>query len=263
MDHQPVLVQQRHDDDHVMEIVINRPDDLNTLNNDVASTITRACEALRQDSQTWVVVLRSQGDRAFCAGADLKERNSMTPEEWKEQRSLFRAMYTELRRLPQPLVAAIHGYAFGGGTELALSADIIVAASDAVFGLTEPRLGIMPGGGGTQLLPRLIGLSRAKHLLLTGQRFSAEQAHIWGLVAGVVDPDELANATDAVVTDLLACSPVSTRAIKQAVQAGAETALDEAIAIENEAYERVLESADRLEGIAAFNERRRPAWQGH
>ncbi|WP_420637712.1 enoyl-CoA hydratase/isomerase family protein [Candidatus Poriferisocius sp.] len=263
MDNASVLVQARHGDDHVVEIVINRPEELNTLNNDLASEVIDACRTVRADEDVWVVLLRASGERAFCAGADLKERNSMTPDQWWEQRALFRAMYAELRNIPQPLVAAVQGYALGGGTELAISADIVLASASAVFGLTEPRLGIIPGGGGTQLLPRLVGLARAKHLLLTGTRFSAEEALRWGLVAEVVDFGALDATTDAYVSDLLACSPVSTRAIKRAVHEGADVALVDAMGIENEAYERVLESDDRLEGIAAFNERRQPAWSGH
>ncbi|MYL08077.1 MAG: enoyl-CoA hydratase [Acidimicrobiia bacterium] len=257
-----VLLQPRKEQEHVIEVVINRPEALNTLNNEVASLIIDACRSLRADSSAWVVVLRSTGDRAFCAGADLKERNSMSPEDWKHQRTLFRAMYSELRGLPQPLVAVVQGYALGGGTELALSADIIIAATDAVFGLTEPRLGIIPGGGGTQLLPRVVGGPRAMHLLLTGQRFTAEQAQGWGMVMELVDAETLDAATDATIGQILSCSPISTRAIKFAVNAGRSAPLEEAITTENEAYESVLKSADRQEGIAAFNEKREPNWSG-
>src|SRR5438128_1572848 len=152
---------------HLAHLVLNRPEVLNAIDNTLGEELGAACEALAKDDAVWVVILRGAGDRAFCAGADLKARRDFTSEQWEGQRSLLRRMFNQLRGVPQPVIAAVHGFALGGGTELAMLADFVVASEDAVFGLTEVSLGIIPGGGGTQSLPRPIGRNRGQELHLS------------------------------------------------------------------------------------------------
>jgi enoyl-CoA hydratase/carnithine racemase len=148
-------------DGHLAHLILNRPEVLNAIDNTLGAELGAACEALAADESVWVVILRGAGERAFCAGADLKARRDFTPADWAAQRALFRDLFAKLRSVPQPMIAAVHGFALGGGTELAMLADFVVAAEDAVFGLTEVSLGIIPGGGGTQNLPRMIVRNRA------------------------------------------------------------------------------------------------------
>src|SRR5205807_5799987 len=135
---------------NLAHLVLNRPEVLNAIDNTLAEELGAACDALARDDSVWAIILRGAGERAFCAGADLKARRDFTPEDWAAQRALFRDMFARMRSVPQPMIAAVHGFALGGGTELAMLADFIVASEDAVFGLTEVSLGIIPGGGGTQ-----------------------------------------------------------------------------------------------------------------
>jgi enoyl-CoA hydratase/carnithine racemase len=243
-------------------IVLNRPEVLNAIDNALAEALCAACEELSADDAVWVVILRGNGERAFCAGADIKVRGAFTDAQWLEQRALIRRMFERLRALPQPVIAAVHGYALGGGTEIALSADVAIAADDAQFGLTETRLGIIPGGGGTQLLPRLIGRNRAKELLLTARRVSAGEALALGMVTRVVPRAELLPAALALADEILQNSPYAVRQAKWAVNEGADLPLPEGLEREHTAYMQAIASADRREGIAAFNEKRRPRFAG-
>jgi methylglutaconyl-CoA hydratase len=167
-----------------------------------------------------------------------------------------------LRQVPQPMIAAVHGYALGGGTELAMLADMIVASEDAVFGLTEVSLGIIPGGGGTQNLPRLIGRQRAKELIFCARRVPASEAHALGLVNQVVPRADLLAAATALSQEITKNSPAAVRQAKWAIDHGADLPLDQALEREHEAYQRALTSEDRREGIAAFNEKRKPKFTG-
>src|SRR5437588_12169654 len=178
-------------DGHIAHLILNRPESLNAIDNTLGEELGAACDSLAADSDVWVIILRAAGERAFCAGADLKARRDFTPEQWQAQRELFRRMFKQLRDVPQPMIAAVHGYALGGGTELAMLADFVVASDDAVFGLTEVSLGIIPGGGGTQSLPRLIGRNRAKEMIFSARRISAVHALEIGLVNHVVPREEL------------------------------------------------------------------------
>jgi enoyl-CoA hydratase/carnithine racemase len=171
-------------------------------------------------------------------------------------------MFDSLRALPQPTVASVFGHALGGGFELALSCDLIVASNDAVFGLPEVRVGILPGGGGTQLLARKVGMARAKDLVLTSRRIGAEEAHAAGLVARVVPRADLERATWEVAYELCRAAPVSAREAKRAIDHGLDLPLDDAIELEELGWRRTVASEDRKEGIAAFNEKREPEWKG-
>jgi enoyl-CoA hydratase/carnithine racemase len=248
--------------DHLAHVILNRPEVLNAINNELATDLSEVCDALVGDPEVWLIILRGAGERAFSAGADLKARRDMTPEQWSAQRTLFRSMFEKLRSLPQPMIAAVHGFALGGGTELAMLADIIVASDEAVFGLTEVSLGIIPGGGGTQNLARLIGRNRAKELIFAARRITAHEALGLGLVNRVVPRAELLSTTVGLAEEILRNSPFAIRQAKWAIDQGVDLPLEQGFAREHEAYLRAIASEDRLEGIAAFNEKRPPRFSG-
>jgi len=186
---------------HLAHLILNRPEVLNAIDNDLGEELGAACDELAVDESVWAIILRGAGERAFCAGADLKARRDFSPEQWAAQRAVFRGMFKKMRTLPQPMVAAVHGFALGGGTELAMLADFIVASDDAIFGLTEVSLGIIPGGGGTQNLPRLIGRNRAKELIFTARRITAAEARQFGLVNHVVAREQLLPTATMIASD--------------------------------------------------------------
>lgn len=247
---------------HLAHLILNRPEVLNAIDNRLATELGAAAEELARDPETWVIIFRGAGGRAFSAGADLKARRDMTPEQWGAQRQLFRGMFEQLRAIPQPVIAAVHGYALGGGTELAMLADMIVAADTAVFGLTEVSLGIIPGGGGTQNLARLIGRGRAKELIFAARRIPADEALRLGLVNRVVPRADLLPTTVALAEEIMRNSPFAVRQAKWAIDRGVDLPLDEGFLREHEAYLRAIASDDRREGIAAFNEKRPPRFTG-
>jgi enoyl-CoA hydratase/carnithine racemase len=249
-------------DGHVATVLLNRPEALNAISGGVADEMGGAFLQAAADPETWVIVLAAAGEKAFCVGADLKERNRLDDRGWHRNRAFMKGMFEAIRSVPQPTVASVFGYALGGGFELALACDLVVAADDAVFGLPETRVGIVPGGGGTQALARRVGLARAKELVLTGRRISAELAFEWGLVARVVERAALARATRELADELCASSPVAVREAKFAIDRGVEVPLQQGLELEELAWRRAVASEDRTEGIAAFNEKRDPRWKG-
>jgi enoyl-CoA hydratase/carnithine racemase len=252
----------RRRDGHVAAVTLSRPEALNAISGQVADELAGALLAAAADPDAWVVVLDADGQKAFCVGADLKERNQLDDAGWLRNRILMRGMFDSLRALPQPTIASVFGFALGGGFELALSCDLIVASEDAVFGLPETRVGIVPGGGGTQLLARRIGLARAKEMVFTGRRIFAEEALSWGLANRVVPRGQLAADTMALARDVCSNSPVGVREAKAAMDRGLEVPMQQAIELEDLAWRRAVASDDRREGIAAFNEKRDPRWTG-
>jgi enoyl-CoA hydratase/carnithine racemase len=246
---------------HVATLTLARSEALNAISGEMADELAGAALQAAADPDTWVLVLAAEGDRAFCVGADLKERNRLDDAGWLRNRILIRALFESLRAVPQPTIASVFGFALGGGFELALSCDLIVASDDAVFGLPETRVGIVPGGGGTQLLARRVGLARAKDIVLAGRRISADEGLAWGLVNRVAPRDGLARATRELADEVCANSPVGVREAKRAIDRGFDVSIDEAIDLEDLAWRRAVASEDRREGIAAFNERREPRWR--
>jgi enoyl-CoA hydratase/carnithine racemase len=247
---------------HLAQLVLNRPDVLNAIDNQLAEELCAACEAVSADASVWAVILRGAGERAFCAGADLKARRDFSAEDWAMQRALFRRTFSLLRGVPQPTIAAVHGFALGGGTELALLCDVVLAAEDASFGLTEVGLGIIPGGGGTQSLPRLIGRQRAKELIFAARRIGAEQAVSLGLVNRVVPRERLVSSAIELAEEFMRNSPFAVRQAKWAIDHGTDLAFEDGLEREHEAYMRAIASDDRREGIEAFNQRRPPRFTG-
>lgn len=247
---------------HVAVVELHRPDALNAISTQLATELADVMGAIAVDAEVRAVVLAGAGDRAFCVGADLKERNALDDDGFAAQRVVFRAAFASVRALPQPAVAAVHGFALGGGLELALSCDVIVAEDAAVVGLPEVSLGLVPGGGGTQLTLRRLGPGRAADVVLTGRRIPAVEALDLGLVDRVVPAGSARAAATDVARQIAENSPVATRAAKRALRDG--WSLDEAAAmdVEDVAWRTAAFSADRQEGIAAFNEKRRPSWPG-
>lgn len=248
--------------DHVATVTLSRPEALNAISTAVADELAGAVLRAAADPDAWVVVLAAAGDRAFCVGADLKERNALDDAGWMRNRVVMRAMFESIRSLPQPSIASVFGHALGGGFELALSCDLIVSSEDATFALPEVRVGIVPGGGGTQLLARRVGVSRAKELVFTGRRLSAEEAFELGIVARVVERGALPAATEELAREICASSPVGVREAKTAVDRAFDVGLSAGIDLEELAWRRAVASEDRREGIAAFNEKRAPRWSG-
>jgi enoyl-CoA hydratase/carnithine racemase len=257
-----ILLERDERERHLAHLVLNRPEVLNAIDNTLAAELRDAAHALANDQDVWAVILRGAGERAFCAGADLKARRDFTPADWAHQRALLRTMFHALRDVPQPMIAAVHGFALGGGTELAMLADFVVAAEDAVFGLTEVSLGIIPGGGGTQNLPRMIGRNRAKELIFTARRIPASEALQLGLVNHVVPRARLLEKAAELAQEILRNSPYAVRQAKWAIDHGADQEFDDGLEREHEAYMRAIASEDRGEGIAAFNEKRTPRFTG-
>ncbi|HTY71823.1 MAG TPA: enoyl-CoA hydratase-related protein [Actinomycetes bacterium] len=244
----------------VAEVVLNRPSALNALSTALMLELTATCAALAGEAGVRAVVLSAEGTRAFCAGADLKERNAFGAEQLAAQRPVFRAGFAALRELPVPVVAAVQGYALGGGLELALSCDLVVVEDSAVLGLPEVSVGLVPGGGGTQLLSRRAGLAVARDLVLTGRHVPGPEAVRLGVADRLVPTGAARGEALALAATCAAGSPTAVRAAKRAVLDGYEVPLAAGLDLEDAAWRTAAFSPDRVEGIAAFNERRPPVW---
>ena len=248
---------------HTLLVTLNRPQSGNALNTQMGHDLLALFDGINADPAKFrCVVLTGAGSRIFCAGGDLKERNGMTDAQWQTQHLLFERAIRAMIGCTVPMIAAVNGAAFAGGMEMALCADFIYAATTARFALTEVTLGIMPGAGGTQTLPRAVGPRRAKEILLTGKPFTAEQALEWGMVNRLCAPETLlAEALETAAT-IAGNAPISTRQIKQSVNYGLNMDLPSAMMFEIEAYNRMVPTEDRREGVLAFNEKRKPVFKG-
>jgi enoyl-CoA hydratase/carnithine racemase len=243
-------------------VTLARPDAMNALSGQLLRELDAAIAELAHAPDVRAIVITGSGDKAFSAGADLKERRGMSAEETRARIDLINAVFNAIARVPRPTIAALNGVAFGGGLELALACDFRVATAGVQLGLTEVRLGIMPGAGGTQRLARLVGASRAKELILLGRRIDAAQAHAMGLVHEVAAPGALAAIVDKRLGELSGSAPVSVAMAKQAIDRGVDVVLDEGLRIERQCYEVTLGTEDRNEGLRAFAEKRPPRFQG-
>ncbi|MFC4810501.1 enoyl-CoA hydratase-related protein [Paenibacillus sp. GCM10023250] len=249
---------------HVGRIVLNRPERLNALGEAMLEELGAIVEAAGRRPREIRVVLVEGAGRAFCAGADLKERLALTDRETILRGvGRIKAVCGALARLPQPTIAAMGGLALGGGLELALSCDFRFAVRDALLGLTETSLGIIPGAGGTQRLARLIGPARAKELILTARKITAEQAYAWGIVNGIAeDGEELSERCALLTAELLAVAPLAVAKAKAAIDRGLNADLGTGMAIEAEAYAALIGTKDRLEALEAFRAKRPPRFTG-
>jgi methylglutaconyl-CoA hydratase len=241
---------------------LDRPSAKNALGRQLLAEFRESLGALRDDPAVRVLIVYSCVPEVFCAGADLKERGGMSPGEAAAFVQDLRATFMELGDLPMPTIAAIDGAAFGGGLELALAADLRVAGAGTKLGLVETSLAIIPGAGGTQRLPRLIGASRAKELIFTARRIGAEEASRLGLVNRVVAAGKALESALALAREILPNGPVALRAAKRAVDQGLELDLTSGLALEQACYAEVLPTRDRLEGLAAFRDKRKPLYRG-
>ncbi len=248
---------------HTLVVTLDRPDAGNAMNTQMGHDLLALWDGLAADpARHRCVVLTGAGSRIFCAGGDLKQRNGMTDAEWQAQHLVFERATRALVACPVPVIAAVNGAAFGGGCEMALCCDFIYAAATARFALPEVTLGIMPGTGGTQNLPRAAGGRRAKEILLTGKPFTAAEALDWGIVNRVCEPDALLPAALETASVIAGNAPLATRQIKHSVNIGLGMDLYSALMFEIEVYNRMIPSEDRREGVRAFNEKRKPNFQG-
>lgn len=249
--------------DDVMVVTLNRPEVLNALNTMMMEELRALFTGLYvEPEQARVVVLTGAGERGFCPGADLKERDGMTDATWRRQHAIIEQMIRAMFACPLPMIAAVNGAAMGGGAEMALACDFIYAADHARFGFPEVVRGIIPGGGGPQNLPRAVGVRRAKEIVLTGHPFSAQQAFEWGMVNRVVPLPALMPSVMKTARAIAANAPVGVRSAKAALDKGAD--LDRATGYDFEiaAYGATIGTEDRVEGVRAFNEKRKPVFRG-
>ncbi len=246
----------------IAEVILDRPEALNAISTELAHQILEASEGLLIDDRLSAVLVTSAVPKAFCVGADLKERAGFNDHDLRRQRPVMQDAFGSLRNLPVPTIAVVEAYALGGGCELALSCDLIIASETAVFGLPEVGLGLIPGGGGTQLLPRRIGWNRAADVIFTGRQIGAEEAYRLGLADRLVASGTARATALELATEIAANSPRSLRAAKLALRRGFDVDLASGLLIENESWEQVAYSADRHEGVAAFIARRKPRWPG-
>ncbi|MGE0310673.1 MAG: enoyl-CoA hydratase/isomerase family protein [Lautropia sp.] len=248
---------------HVLQVTLNRPEVGNAINTQMGRDLLDLWTRLTEDAgDTRCIVLTGSGDRIFCAGGDLKERNGMTRETWQRQHELFERQYWALTDLQVPVIAAINGHAYAGGFEMLLSCDFAYASSRARFALTEVTLGIMPGAGGTQNLPRAIGERRAKEMLMTGRPIDAARALEWGVLNAVFEPDDVRARAIETASTIAGNAPLSIRQVKKSVRYGGQMELRTAFRFEVEAYNHLVDTEDRHEGVRAFNEKRKPVFKG-
>lgn len=243
-------------------VTLNRPERMNALGQELVTELNRAFVELSADPDVSVVLLTGAGDRAFCAGADLREREGMTQEQAWAFLDQLKETFLMVEACPVPTIAAINGFALGGGLELALCCDIRLAVSTAQIGLTEVRLGIIPGAGGTQRLPEVVGTARAREMIFSGRRLTASTALAWGLVSQVTEPGELLSISTELAAEIALGAPLALRAAKQAVAGAALNRRREQLDYERQAYAPLLQTEDRLEALAAFRQKRAPQFTG-
>lgn len=248
--------------DGIVTLTLNRPEVMNAFNFELLNVLKERIEAIRVRKDIRVIIITGSGDKAFSSGADLKERRTMTPAQVKEFIFTIRNLFTSLEYLNKPVIAAVNGIALGGGTELALAADIRIASMNASMGLTETRLAIIPGAGGTQRLPRLVGKGKAKELIFTGRRVDADEALAIGLVNQICEQEVLLAECYKMAAMICETGPIAIEQAKYAINYGLETDLHSGLAIESNAYWVTIPTKDRQEALAAFREKRKPVFKG-
>jgi enoyl-CoA hydratase len=248
---------------HLLLVTLNRPEVGNAKNTQMGlDALDLWTRLIDRPGDVRCVVLTGAGERIFCAGGDLKQRKGMTPEEWQHQHEIFERGRDALLDLPMPVIAAVNGHAYAGGLETVLVCDFAYAVRGARFALTEVTIGIMPGGGGTQTLARVVGERRAKEIILTGRPFTAEQALEWGVVNHVSEPGKLMEDVFATAGAICDNAPLSVRQAKKSIHHGLQMDLKRGLMFEIEAYNRLVDTEDRREGVLAFNEKRKPVFKG-
>ncbi|HWO97682.1 MAG TPA: enoyl-CoA hydratase-related protein [Bacillus sp. (in: firmicutes)] len=249
-------------DGHIAKVTLNRPNVLNAFNYEMLLQLEEVVEEIRINEAVRVVVITGAGEKAFSVGADLKERKSLTAEEVKRNIYKIGEIFTKIEQLPQPVIAVLNGYAFGGGMELALACDFRIAADNTFIGLTETSLAIIPGAGGTQRLPRLIGEAKALELILTARKFSTVEGYTYGMFTEVVPPDQLEESAQRLAGAMLQNGPVALRQAKFSIKEGMKVDLQTGLHLERKAYELTIPTEDRMEALTAFSEKRKPIFKG-
>ncbi|MDF9763049.1 enoyl-CoA hydratase/carnithine racemase [Peribacillus simplex] len=243
-------------------ITVNRPDVLNCFDYGTLSELQEVIDAVYPDDDIRVVIFTGAGEKAFSAGADLKERKTLTDAGVRRNVKSIRDVFNSIAGLPQPTIAAVNGYALGGGFEWLLSCDFAIAAEGVSLGLTETSWAIIPGAGGTQRLPRLIGEMKAKELIFTAKKLTAEEACRLGILLKVVPRDQLMSVCEELAADIMKNGPIAVKQAKYAITQGMNTDLQTGMAIEGKAYELTIPTQDRLEALQAFSERRKTHFTG-
>jgi enoyl-CoA hydratase/carnithine racemase len=262
-----VLLQERTDDG-ILILTLNRPDAMNCFNFDLLAVLGEAIREANFDMSLRCIVITGAkaGDEpkkwSFSTGADLKERRTLTQDQVRRFIFTIRNTFTAVEQVRVPVIAAINGFAFGGGTELALACDLRICSSNVLMGLTETSLAIIPGAGGTQRLPRIVGMAKAKELIYTARRIDAKTALEAGLVCKVVEPDKLMDAALELAREIAKNGPIGVAQAKFAINYGMEASLGVALPLESKAYEVTIPTKDRLEALAAFVEKRKPVFKG-
>jgi len=259
MDDKVLLTKER---DGIAVLTLNRAEVMNSFNFALLQALKEQIEAFKFNNNIRVVIITGSGQKAFCAGADLKERTTYSELQVKTFIFTIRNLFTSIEHLSKPVIAAINGVALGGGTELALACDIRIASMNALMGLTETRLAIIPGAGGTQRLPRLIGRGKAKELIFTGRRVDAREALQIGLVNQICEQESLLDECLKMAAMICEAGPIAIEQAKYAINYGLETDLHTGLGIESNAYWVTIPTDDRLEGLSAFQEKRKPVYKG-
>ena len=252
----------REEDNGIVTLTLNRPEVMNSFNFQLLHALREQVEDVRFKRDVRVIIITGAGEKAFCSGADLKERATLSPDQVKEFIFTIRNLFTSIEQLNKAVIGAVNGVALGGGTELALACDIRIASMNASMGLTETRLAIIPGAGGTQRLPRLVGRGKAKELIFTGKRIGAEEALNIGLVNQICEPEDLLDECKKMAAMICETGPIAIEQAKYAINYGIEADLHTGLALESNAYWVTIPTEDRLEGLAAFREKRKPVYKG-
>ncbi len=255
----------REEKDGILTLTLNRPESMNCLSVALLDDLNAAINEANFDPDLRVIIITgATGEKkaAFCTGADLVERRTMSPDDVKKFIHTISATFSDVQNVKVPVIAAINGFAFGGGLELALASDIRVASSNAVMGLTETSLAIIPGAGGTQRLPRIVGMAKAKELIYMAKRITADEALACGLVSQVVAPDTLMETCMKIAKKIAENGPIGVQQAKFAINRGMECSLDIGLGIEARAYAITIPTEDRVEGLEAFREKRKPDYKG-
>ncbi|AKO92607.1 enoyl-CoA hydratase [Priestia filamentosa] len=243
-------------------VTINRPEVLNCFDYETLEQLQEIVDAIHLDSNVNTVIFTGAGEKAFSAGADLKERKTLSEMQVKRNVKAIRDVFNSIANLPQPTIAAVNGYAFGGGFELMLACDFSIAVEEAKLGLTETSWAIIPGAGGTQRLPRLIGEAKAKELIFTARKIAAQEAYELGILTKVVEQNMLMKSCETFAAEMMKNGPVALKQAKYAISQGMNVDLQTGLEIESKAYELTIPTEDRLEALNAFSEKRRPKFKG-
>lgn len=249
-------------ENHLAFITINRPEQLNCFDLEALTQLDEVIDEIKFNKNIRAVIITGAGEKAFSTGADLRERRTLSEKDVRRNVNLIRDVFSKVEELPQPTIAAVNGYAFGGGLELALACDLRIAVKEAIMGLTEVSLGIIPGAGGTQRLSRLIGISKAKELIFTARKISAEVASEFGMINKVVEREQLLPASMELADEIIKNAPLAVTQAKFAIHYGSNVDLKTGLAIESKAYEVIIPTKDRLEALEAFKEKRAPVFKG-